>query len=84
MDPNRIWCAEQIVVHPELPSILKAFTKDAIRASPEDLLAFSQEWFRKKAGIAEGAQPLGASVLRLVLTLAPFVRTLLLRRWCWR
>ena len=72
MDPNRIWCAEQIVVHPELPSILKAFTKDAIRASPEDLLAFSQEWFRKKAGIAEGAlhQPLGASAHRLVLTLA--------------
>ena len=28
---DRIYCAEQIVVPPELPSILKAYTKEVIR-----------------------------------------------------
>ncbi|GMI34919.1 hypothetical protein TrCOL_g10970 [Triparma columacea] len=51
MEVNRIFSAEQISVHPELPSILKEYTKAVIKANPKDLLAFSAEYFRKKADI---------------------------------
>ena len=54
MNVNRIFSAEQIVVHPDLPLILKDYSKALIRENPknEDLDAFSAEYFRKKAGIA--------------------------------
>ena len=55
MEPNRIFSAEQIEVHPELPGILKDYSKAVIRANPKDLLAFSAEYFRKTAGIPGGA-----------------------------
>ena len=51
MEVNRIFSAEQIEVHPELPSMLKEYTKAVIRENPKDLLAFSAEYFRKKADI---------------------------------
>jgi len=51
MEVNRIFSAEQISVHPELPSMLKEYTKAVIKANPKDLLAFSAEYFRKKADI---------------------------------
>ena len=51
MEPNRIFSAEQIEVHPELPGILKDYSKAVIRENPQDLLAFSAEYFRKIAGI---------------------------------
>ena len=51
MEVDRIFSAEQIEVHPELPSLLKDYTKAVIRANPVNLLAFSAEYFRKKADI---------------------------------
>ena len=44
MDPNDegpIYTAEQIKIPPELPEILKNFTKAAIRSQPSDLLQWS-------------------------------------------
>ena len=53
METNRIWCAEQIAVSPDLPGVLKEYTKAVIRENPNDVLAFSAEYFRKQGGIEE-------------------------------
>eukprot|EP00753_Platysulcus_tardus_P015082 PLAT4766.1.p2 GENE.PLAT4766.1~~PLAT4766.1.p2 ORF type:complete len:135 (-),score=55.45 PLAT4766.1:88-492(-) len=52
---DRIFCVEQIVVPPELPEILKAFTKEVIRSKTEDVLAFSAKYFARKAEEHTGA-----------------------------
>ena len=49
MDPNRIFVPEQIQVHPELPSILKDYSKAVLKANPKDILQFSFEYFQKLA-----------------------------------
>mmetsp|Transcript_10777 Transcript_10777/g.14922 ORF Transcript_10777/g.14922 Transcript_10777/m.14922 type:complete len:83 (-) Transcript_10777:195-443(-) len=49
--PNRIFSPEQIEVNPELPLILKDYSKALIRANPKNIYAFSAEYFRQKAGI---------------------------------
>lgn len=54
METNRIFSAEQIEVHPELPVILKDYSKAIIRANPKNIYAFSAEYFRVKAGIESG------------------------------
>ena len=56
MEVNRIFSAEQIVVKPELPGILKDYSKALIRENPDDIYAFSAEYFRQKAGV--GGEPL--------------------------
>jgi hypothetical protein len=48
---DRIYCAEQIVVPPELPAIIKAYSKEVIRYQPEDLVAFSRDYF---ASLSQG------------------------------
>ena len=35
------YCSQQINIPPELPDILKQFTKSAIRTQPKDVLAWS-------------------------------------------
>eukprot|EP00614_Pseudopedinella_elastica_P033436 CAMPEP_0172615850 /NCGR_PEP_ID=MMETSP1068-20121228/62547_1 /TAXON_ID=35684 /ORGANISM="Pseudopedinella elastica, Strain CCMP716" /LENGTH=75 /DNA_ID=CAMNT_0013421121 /DNA_START=58 /DNA_END=285 /DNA_ORIENTATION=+ len=50
-ETNRIFSAEQIEVHPDLPKLLKDYSKAVIRANPKDLIAFSAEYFRNLAGI---------------------------------
>ncbi len=45
----RIFSAEQIVVPPALPEILKDFSKEAIRSNPQDLIKFSRDCFETKA-----------------------------------
>ena len=35
------YCAQQINIPPELPDILKSFTKAAIRTQPNDVLSWS-------------------------------------------
>jgi hypothetical protein len=40
------YCSEQIAIPPELPDILKQFTKAAIRTNPSDLLGWSAEYFK--------------------------------------
>ena len=37
------YCSEQIEIPPELPDILKQFTKAAIRTQPNDLLEWSSK-----------------------------------------
>ena len=43
-----IYSAEQIQVHPDLAKIIKEYTKAVIRKNPEDLLAFSAEYFKER------------------------------------
>ena len=45
MDIDRIFTADQIAVHPDLPGIIKEYAKAVIRANPEDLLEFSLKYF---------------------------------------
>ena len=45
---QRIYSAEQIAVPPALPGILKAWTKEVIRANPQDIYSFSANWFKDK------------------------------------
>lgn len=42
--PDRMFCAQQINIPPELPNILKQFTKAAIRTQPADVLQWSAAW----------------------------------------
>ncbi|KAM9839677.1 ropporin-1-like protein [Aulostomus maculatus] len=43
--PDTMYCSQQIRIPPELPDILKNFTKAAIRSQPKDLLLWSAEYF---------------------------------------
>ncbi|XP_063114035.1 ropporin-1-like protein isoform X2 [Cavia porcellus] len=43
--PDTMFCAQQIHIPPELPDILKQFTKAAIRTQPTDLLQWSAGYF---------------------------------------
>ena len=46
MDIDRIFTADQIAVPPELPQIIKDYTKAVLRANPKDLLEFSRDYFQ--------------------------------------
>ena len=43
------YCCQQIQIPPQLPNILKAYTKGAIRTQPRDLLQWSGAYFRAMA-----------------------------------
>ncbi|XP_032844962.1 ropporin-1-like protein [Tyto alba] len=43
--PETMFCAQQIKIPPELPDILKQFTKAAIRTQPRDVLRWSAAYF---------------------------------------
>ncbi|XP_041670466.1 ropporin-1-like protein [Cheilinus undulatus] len=43
--PDTMYCAQQINIPPELPAILKHFTKAAIRTQPKDVLQWSAAYF---------------------------------------
>ncbi|XP_008835854.1 ropporin-1-like protein [Nannospalax galili] len=43
--PQTVFCAQQIHIPPELPDILKQFTKAAIRTQPADVLQWSAGYF---------------------------------------
>ncbi|XP_060100592.1 ropporin-1-like protein [Heteronotia binoei] len=43
--PDVMFCAQQIHVPPELPNIMKQFTKAAIRTQPRDVLQWSYGYF---------------------------------------
>lgn len=55
MDIEPIYCAEQIMVPPDLADILKAYTKEVIRRQPDDLLEFSAHYFGNLANISRSA-----------------------------
>jgi hypothetical protein len=60
---TRIYCAEQIQVPPDLPSILKAYCKAVIRQNPPDLIAFSIDYFKKMVD----SPPMSAAGYRITL-----------------
>jgi hypothetical protein len=41
----RIFAADQIEVHMDLPQILKGYAKEVIRNGPDNLISFSREYF---------------------------------------
>nr|ACQ58861.1 Ropporin-1-like protein [Anoplopoma fimbria] len=43
--PDTMFCAQQINIPPQLPDLLKSFTKAAIRTQPKDLLQWSSAYF---------------------------------------
>uniref|UniRef100_A0A8C8C0R8 Ropporin-1-like protein n=1 Tax=Oncorhynchus tshawytscha TaxID=74940 RepID=A0A8C8C0R8_ONCTS len=43
--PDSMYCEQQINIPPELPDILKQFTKAAIRTQPHDILQWSAAYF---------------------------------------
>ena len=43
----RIFCAEQIEVPPQLPGILKNYSKAVIRNNPSDIIEFSRKYFEQ-------------------------------------
>ncbi|XP_040276124.1 ropporin-1-like protein [Bufo bufo] len=43
--PEPMFCAQQINIPPELPDLLKEFTKAAIRTQPQDVLQWSAAYF---------------------------------------
>ncbi|KAM6135305.1 ropporin-1-like protein [Pterocles gutturalis] len=43
--PETMYCAQQIKIPPELPDILKQFTKAAIRTQPRDVLQWAAAYF---------------------------------------
>ncbi|KAM8810955.1 ropporin-1-like protein [Eudromia elegans] len=43
--PDTMFCAQQIKIPPELPDILKQFTKAAIRTQPRDVLQWAAGYF---------------------------------------
>ncbi|KAM9712457.1 ropporin-1-like protein isoform 2-T3 [Menidia menidia] len=47
--PDTFYCAQQINTPPELPDILKNFTKAAIRTQPRDLLVWCAAYFNALA-----------------------------------
>jgi hypothetical protein len=49
---NSMYCAEQIVIPPELGTILKQYTKAVIRDRPQELYKFSANFFASLAGQA--------------------------------
>lgn len=51
---DRIYSADQITVPPELPPILKAYTKEVIRFQPKDIVVFSKDYF---TALANGGTP---------------------------
>eukprot|EP00727_Mastigamoeba_balamuthi_P009791 m51a1_g5434 hypothetical protein (197) ;mRNA; r:163281-164288 len=53
-----MYSADQIKVFDGLTDILKDYAKAVIRAAPEDILVFSQQYFEGKAKEAQAAKPL--------------------------
>jgi len=53
LDVQRIYSAEQIVIPPSLPKILKEWSKEIIRNNPDDIVDFSAKYFKEKAAEAK-------------------------------
>eukprot|EP00899_Mesostigma_viride_P001206 jgi/Mesvir1/11086/Mv02460-RA.1 len=52
MDVEPIYCAEQILVPPDLGDILKAYYKEVLRKQPENILEFSARYFADLAAVS--------------------------------
>ena len=51
---DQLYSAQQIIIPPNLPSILKKYAKSAIRTQPRDLLLWSYYYFK---AISSGLPP---------------------------
>ena len=51
-----LYCREQIEVPGNLQDILTHYTKAVLRDQPEDVIAFSAEYFKNMAAASKGAQ----------------------------
>lgn len=60
MEADRIFSAEQIVVHPDLAGIIKDFTKSVLKNNPDDMLEFCFMYFKNKAEEEEMAKKAAA------------------------
>lgn len=60
MDIDRIFTADQIQVHPDLPVVIKDYSKAVIRANPPDILQFSLEYFQKEVTKNNSKNPIPA------------------------
>lgn len=65
MDVNRIFSAEQIAVPPELPHVIKDWTKAVIRENPDDLLVFSLQYFQGKTQLASQRKATETQIRRI-------------------
>ena len=65
MDVNRIFSAEQIAVPPDLPHVLKDWTKSVIRDNPGDVLQFSLQWFEQKTQLISQKQATETQIRRM-------------------
>ena len=52
MDNERIYCVEQIRIPPELPTILREWSKAVLDTQPQNIIEFSSKYFAQKAAIA--------------------------------
>jgi hypothetical protein len=48
MESEPLYCAEQINIPEELGEVIRDFTKEVIRAQPEDVIVFGAEYFKAK------------------------------------
>lgn len=48
MESERIFSADQIVVHPDLAKIIREYTKAVVRANPSDIVDFSAGYFKAR------------------------------------
>uniref|UniRef100_A0A7S3D6L4 RIIa domain-containing protein n=1 Tax=Palpitomonas bilix TaxID=652834 RepID=A0A7S3D6L4_9EUKA len=53
MDSDVLYCAEQINVPSDLGAILKQYTKDVIRANPNNVLEYSAQYFERLTAEAQ-------------------------------
>jgi len=55
-DIEPIYCAEQIVIPPNLADILKGWTKEVVRMQPENLVEFAAIYFANLANVSKTRQ----------------------------
>lgn len=53
METERIFSADQIVVHPDLAKIIREYTKAVVRANPSDIVEYSAGYFKARVEAEE-------------------------------
>lgn len=44
-----MYCAEQVLIPPDLESVVRKWTKAVLKERPSDIVAFSAAWFAQQA-----------------------------------
>ncbi|CAG9459970.1 unnamed protein product [Pedinophyceae sp. YPF-701] len=69
MDVEPIYCAEQIVIPPDLAEVLKSYTKEVIRRQPEDVVEFSAIYFSNLANATKSLKQFEAPKMPMLRSL---------------